>query len=244
MLLRAPYVLGLVQVLRVLPARQRRRRLRPELRGAVEQERPERREPRRLRGLTRLELPLPGQDRPDLAVARGRGVQPVARAEGDDVVRGRVPEGFAAGDVAGQRPDVGAVLAVDRRRRRCVEVVVEDRPRRRRDRRLRRRVGRRREREVVVRLVAALELRDRVVHRRLDVRHVDHAVRLHLRRRRRAHGIDRVVVPGQRRRPAAPASPVGSRRAHRRRRGHRDGDDACESEQRSQLSASGLHLSS
>ena len=97
-----------------------------------------------------------------------------------------------------QRRQVRGVLGVDGRLL-VGQVVVERRARRRRDRRLHRGVRDDREREVVVRLVAALELRHGVVHRRLYVRHVDHAVGLDLRRRRRANRVDRVRVPGQHR---------------------------------------------
>ena len=107
--------LGLVQILRVLVARQRGRRRRPELRGPLEQERTHRREPRRLHRLTRLQLPLPGQDRPDPAVARRRGLQTVAGAERDDVLRRRLTERDAVCHVAGQRCDVRRVLGVDGR---------------------------------------------------------------------------------------------------------------------------------
>jgi hypothetical protein len=78
---------GLVQVLGVAVAVQRRRRLGPELRGLVEQERAHRREPGSLRRLTRLQLPLPGQDRPDPSVAGGGRLEPVSGPEGDDVLR-------------------------------------------------------------------------------------------------------------------------------------------------------------
>ena len=132
--------LGLVQVFRVLVARERRRRLGPELRGLLEQERPHRREPRRLHRLTGLELPLPGQDRPDLPVARRRRLEAVARAEGDDVVRRRLADRDAVRDVAGQRREVRGVLGVDGRLL-VGQVVVERRPRRRRDRRLHRGAG-------------------------------------------------------------------------------------------------------
>ena len=118
--------LGLVQVFRVLAARERRRRLGPELRGLLEQERPHRREPRRLHRLTGLELPLPGQDRPDLPVARRRRVEAVAGAERDDVVRRRLADRDAVSDAAGQRREVGGVLGVDS----CLligQVVVERR---------------------------------------------------------------------------------------------------------------------
>ena len=129
--------LRLVQVLRVLLACQRRRRRARNCDALLEQERAHRREPRRLHGLTGLQLPLPGQDRPDPAVARRRRVETVAGAEGDDVLRRGLAERDAVRDVSAQRCDVRGVLGIDGRLL-VGQVVVERRPRGRRDCRLHR----------------------------------------------------------------------------------------------------------
>ena len=133
-------------------------------------------------------------------------------------LRRRLAERHAVGDVARERCEIGVVLAVDGRLL-VVQVVVEDRLRRRRHCRLHRRVRDDREREVVVRLIAALQLRHRVVHRGLHVRHVDHAVGLHLRRCRRTHRIHRVRVPRQHRIRWHRRGLPRRRRRHRQRRG-------------------------
>jgi AAA ATPase domain len=62
---------------------------------------------RRLHRLAGLQLPLSGQDRSDLPVARRRRVQAVPGAERDDVLGGGPAEGDAVRDASGQRREVG-----------------------------------------------------------------------------------------------------------------------------------------
>ena len=242
-LLSAPYASVSFRSLAYWSAVERRRRLGPELRGPVEQERAHRCEPRRLHGLTRLQLPLPGQDRPDPSVARRRRLETVAGAEGDDVLRRRLTDRDPVGDVAGERCDVRGVLGIDGRLL-VGQVVVESRPRGCRNRRLHRGAGHDREREVVVGRVAAFELRHGVVHRRLHVRHVDHAVGLELRRRRGANGVHRVRVPGQHRVGRHHDGLVLLRRGHRQRRRRTHDEEARKNEQGLERNRPSLHVSS
>ena len=143
-------------------------------------------------------------------------LRPSPVPQGDDVGGGRVADRDAVGDVSRQRRDVGVVFGVDG----CLlvgQVVVERRPCGRGDRRLDRGAGSDREREGVVGLVAARDLRDGVVDRRLHIGHVDQPFDLELGRRRSADRVDRVRVPGQHRLRRHRDGFVRRRRGHRQR---------------------------
>ena len=235
---------GLVQVLGVLLAGQRRWRTDPELRRLLKQERPHRRNPGRLRRLSRrLQLPLAGQDRPDRAVGRRCRVAAVTSAQRNDVARRSIADRDPVRDVSRERRDVAVVLRVDVRLL-VGQVVVERRPCGCGNRRLHRGAGNDREREVVVGLVATRDLRHGVVDRRLDIRHVDQPFDLELRRRRSTNRIHRVRVPRQHRARRHLGLLVRRRRGHRQRRQGGNRGDTDQDEQGRDPMRLANHLSS
>ena len=167
--------LGLVQVLRVQVARERRRRLGAELRGLA---RAGTDASSRARASAPTDPAAAATVRAGSArspVARRRGLEAVAGAEGDDVVRRRLADRDAArrrlrsalrGRRCTRRRRSPAGRAGSSRASSARPPRPPPAPRRRGDR----------DREVVVGLVASRELRHGVVHGRLHVRHVDHAV--------------------------------------------------------------------